>query len=116
MSVPAEAPQLQGRSCTQCHKQFNVPATSTATQCADCQIGAAQLSGGPVNYTNQADLQNRGRGKGQLFGGLALMIVGIAITAGTYSHAQAEGGSYYISVGPIVAGLVMFIRGLINMG
>ncbi|HEY4179034.1 MAG TPA: hypothetical protein VGM90_19440 [Kofleriaceae bacterium] len=116
MSVPGEAPQLEPRACAQCRKQFTVPATSTATQCADCQLGAAQQFAGPANYANQADKQNRGRAKMQLFGGLALMVVGVAITAGTYSHAQAEGGSYYVSVGPIVAGLVMTIRGLINMG
>jgi hypothetical protein len=116
MSVPAEAPQLQPRSCASCGKSFNVPVTSTATQCADCQLGAAIAAGGRANYENQFDVNLRKRAKGEIVGGLVILGIGVAITAGTYASASANGGSYYITVGPIAVGLGLLIRGLIKMG
>jgi ribosomal protein S27AE len=44
--------------------------------------------------------------------GLVLMIVGIAVTAGTYSSASRGGGTYFIAYGPIVVGAIRFFQGL----
>ncbi len=45
--------------------------------------------------------------------GAILCIVGIAITAGTYSSAQDSGGGvYFIAYGPIVVGGIRFLQGV----
>lgn len=48
-----------------------------------------------------------------LFIGAVLIIIGIAITAGTHEAAVDRGGGYYvIAGGPIVVGLRCIFRGL----
>jgi len=48
--------------------------------------------------------------------GLVLVIVGIAITAGTYNSASARGGgTYFIAYGPIIVGAIRFFQGLFGM-
>ncbi|HTJ41192.1 MAG TPA: hypothetical protein VL463_03825 [Kofleriaceae bacterium] len=51
---------------------------------------------------------------GMIFGGIALFVVGVAITAGTYDHASQEGGTYFIAYGPMGLGVVLFFQGLVR--
>jgi hypothetical protein len=47
-----------------------------------------------------------------IFGG-ALLAVGLVITVATYRMAS-DGGTYYVSYGPVIGGVVLLIRGLIG--
>lgn len=49
----------ESRLCDRCNQPFNVPATSTATTCANCFLGAAHAASGPANYVNQIDGSGR---------------------------------------------------------
>ena len=46
--------------------------------------------------------------------GLLLLVIGIAITAGTYSAAVGgnAGGTYVLAYGPIIVGVLRLLRGL----
>ena len=46
--------------------------------------------------------------------GTIFLVIGIAITAGTYSIAASspDGGTYLVSFGPIIIGVLWLIRGL----
>lgn len=49
--------------------------------------------------------------------GFFLLVVGVAITVGTYVWADHRGGgTYIVSWGPMVAGLITLIRGLLAGG
>ena len=52
----------------------------------------------------------------QILVGVALLVLGIAITAGTHSAARhAGGGSYVIAYGPIVVGVITIFKGIFNL-
>jgi uncharacterized membrane protein len=52
-------------------------------------------------------------GSGEVALGLILIVIGIVITAVTYSHASSEGGGRYIlAFGPIIVGVIKLFRGL----
>ena len=52
----------------------------------------------------------------QILVGLGLLILGIAVTAGTHSAARhAGGGSYVIAYGPIVVGVITIFKGIFNL-
>ena len=52
----------------------------------------------------------------QLAIGCALLLLGIAVTAGTHSAARhAGGGSYVIAYGPIVVGVITIFKGIFNL-
>jgi hypothetical protein len=53
---------------------------------------------------------------GQIVLGLILLIVGIAITATTHSHASRQGGTYVVAYGPMIWGAITMLRGLIRLG
>ena len=57
----------------------------------------------------------RSRASGQLTLGVALLVVGVVITAVTYGSATGGGGTYIIAYGPIIVGVIKVIRGLSNL-
>jgi uncharacterized membrane protein len=48
----------------------------------------------------------------QLVWGVALLVVGIVITAATYANASQRGGTYIISFGPIIFGALRIVTAL----
>jgi hypothetical protein len=48
--------------------------------------------------------------------GAVLVVIGVAITAGTYHSASSRGGgTYFIAYGPIVVGVINFFKGLFTL-
>ena len=60
----------------------------------------------------------RSQGARELGIGILLLVVGIAITAGTYSAAasSSSGGHYVLAYGPIAIGVINIFRGLFHLG
>jgi hypothetical protein len=56
----------------------------------------------------------RGRsGKSLIITGIVLVVIGLAITVGSYEWASSRGGgSYYISFSPIIIGIIAIVRGV----
>ena len=50
--------------------------------------------------------------KGLMLSGLGLALLGGVLTAGMYSNAADNGGTYYVFWGLIAVGVVNFLRGL----
>ena len=51
----------------------------------------------------------------QLLVGTMLVIVGVVITAATYSAARNDGDRYFLAFGPIVIGAIAMVRGFIGL-
>ena len=47
--------------------------------------------------------------KRQLIYGLVLVAIGVVITVGTYTWSSQQGGTYFISFGPIIFGLIRIL-------
>ena len=47
--------------------------------------------------------------------GLLLLVVGLVITAATYSSAAREGGTYVVAYGPVIFGAIRIFRGLTRL-
>jgi hypothetical protein len=58
----------------------------------------------------------RTSGRQSMIAGGALFAVGLLITIVTYEWASNSdsGGTYFVSYGPMIAGAVLFIRGLVT--
>lgn len=56
----------------------------------------------------------RGRsGKSLIITGVVLVVIGLAITVGSYAWASSRGGgSYYVSISPIIIGIIAIVRGV----
>jgi len=55
----------------------------------------------------------RGReGKSLIITGIVLLVIGLAITVGTYAWANSHGGSYYLTFTPIIVGIIAIVRGI----
>ncbi|HEX6448523.1 MAG TPA: DUF2510 domain-containing protein [Trebonia sp.] len=56
----------------------------------------------------------RGRsGKSLIITGIVLVVIGLAITVGSYAWASSRGGgSYYVSFSPIIIGIIAIVRGV----
>ena len=55
----------------------------------------------------------RSDGRRQMLGGIALLVIGIVITAATYSSASSSGGgTYIVAYGPMIWGVIQLFRGL----
>jgi hypothetical protein len=60
----------------------------------------------------------RSQGARELGIGILLLVIGIVITAGTYSAAasSSSGGHYFLAYGPIAVGIINIFRGLFHLG
>jgi hypothetical protein len=56
--------------------------------------------------------ERRSRKQTDVVLGLLFLVVGLAITFGTYDSASQQGGTYIIAYGPIVFGVIRLFRGL----
>jgi hypothetical protein len=54
----------------------------------------------------------RGRGWPQVWYGLIVFAIGLVITLVTYSQAHSGGGTYIITWGPMIIGVISMVRGL----
>jgi hypothetical protein len=56
----------------------------------------------------------RGRqGKSLIITGIVLLVIGLAITVGTYAWASSHGGGhYYVTFTPIILGIIAIVRGV----
>jgi hypothetical protein len=56
----------------------------------------------------------RGRqGKSLIITGIVLLVIGLAITVGSYAWASSHGGGhYYITFTPIIIGIIAIVRGI----
>jgi hypothetical protein len=57
---------------------------------------------------------HRAEGVKQIVGGLIALVVGLAITIGTYTAASG-GGVYFVAYGPMIFGVIYLIKGLVNV-
>ena len=57
----------------------------------------------------------RKQGLGYLVGGIVITIVALAITAGSYSAASEQGGTYYVCWGLALFGIYLAIRGALQL-
>jgi len=51
----------------------------------------------------------------QLLVGTMLVVVGVVVTAATYTSARNDGDRYLLAFGPIVVGAIAMVRGLIGL-
>jgi hypothetical protein len=71
----------------------------------------------PIMEQVQADAfraEQRARASRDIVFGIILLVVGVIITAATYSSASRAGGTYIIAYGPIVFGVIRIGRGLMR--
>src|SRR5262245_11658041 len=54
----------------------------------------------------------RSRASGEIVVGIMLIVIGVVITAATYSSVSTTGGSYIVAYGPIIVGVIKLFRGL----
>jgi hypothetical protein len=55
---------------------------------------------------------HRASGHRMMIVGGVIALLGIVITAATYSSASQAGGTYIVAYGPIIGGVITFFRGL----
>lgn len=68
----------------------------------------------PRQAANQAQSEARLEGVGMMIGGAVIALLGIGITAFSYSAAK-PGGMYVVTYGLVIGGAIGFFRGLIQM-
>jgi uncharacterized membrane protein YvbJ len=90
--------------------------SSDAVACRFCQRPLDQQTRQAAAATQE--LANRDYRKKQslktMLIGLAMLVVGIAITVGTYAAASSGGGRYVVTWGLIIFGGFRFLQGLIG--
>ena len=75
----------------------------------------AQMSD-PSESTEDFDLVDpRTMAVRQLLVGTMLVVVGVVVTAATYSSARHDGDRYLLAFGPIVIGAIAMVRGFIGL-
>jgi hypothetical protein len=86
---------------------------------ATCDCGWSFASGKMTSSPQAAqhseaerEAQRRARGNSQLAVGALLLVIGVVITAVTYSSVSTSGGTYIIAYGPMLLGAINIVRGL----
>src|SRR5512139_3922512 len=70
----------------------------------------------PSESTNDFDLVDpRAMAVRQLLVGTMLVVVGVVVTAPTYTTARHDGDRYLLAFGPIVVGAIAMVRGFIGL-
>jgi hypothetical protein len=120
---PFRAPgDVQNITCATCGT--TVPASQAAgTRCRRC-IQPAPPATPPISepfcdpaleFQLRRDAE-RAKGRSDVGFGVALLAIGIVITAVTYSSASHSGGTYIIALGPVIGGVIRLFRGLARLG
>ena len=110
-AVAAPVPAM-GPTCPRCGIMAVWQPTVGRWGCDRCRMYLDQM-GAPQDAAKAAKRALAGR---QIGIGLLLAIIGIAVTAGTYSSAADRGGgTYFIAYGPMIFGAITFFRGLGNL-
>ena len=70
----------------------------------------------PADSSRDFDLVDpRAMAVRQLIVGTMLVVVGVVVTAATYSTARHDGDRYLLAFGPIVIGAIAMVRGFIGL-
>jgi hypothetical protein len=70
----------------------------------------------PSESTDDFDLVDpRTMAVRQLLVGTMLVVVGVVVTAATYTTARHDGDRYLLAFGPIVIGVIAMVRGFIGL-
>jgi hypothetical protein len=105
---------MAAKRCPKC-KLIN-PGTTVVCDCGWSFVdGTMSAPRDPQQRDDALREEHHARGARQLGIGVLLLLVGILITATTYSSASTSGGSYLIAYGPIIFGIVHIVRGLVSM-
>ena len=122
--VPFEAIGRKAQ-CNRCKTVFRIAAPGSlppATASAPPPLPVLPLpplngAPNPAAYASQQHLapkappaQVRKRAVIGLFSGIALVVIGLAITIASYNTASDEGGTYYVLWGPVVFGAGLTLR------
>jgi len=87
----------------------------TSLRPAQPVLEAARMSD-PAESTQDFDLVDpRTMAVRQLLVGTMLVVVGVVVTAATYSTARHDGDRYLLAFGPIVIGAIAMVRGFIGL-
>ncbi len=95
-------------------------ASGTAKHLAHLPVARPVLDGAampdPSDSTKDFDLVDpRTMAVRQLLVGTMLVVVGVVVTAATYSSARNDGDRYLLAFGPIVIGAIAMVRGFIGL-
>ena len=65
--------------------------------------------------SHREDSARRSQANGQIAFGALLLVIGVVITAATYSSVSQSGGTYILAWGPIVVGIIKIVRGVTHL-
>lgn len=81
---------------------------ATPNQSADLHV--AEDSTGAIDLVDPRTMAVR-----QLLVGTMLVVVGVVVTAATYTTARHDGDRYLLAFGPIVIGAIAMVRGFVGL-
>jgi hypothetical protein len=121
--APRTSAQYQAQLTQYVARQFTLGRKKSEIISALVKSGVSQAQSAKIvedveNAIKKARKSSRkSRGRKQLIYGSVLLVIGVAITAGTYVVALsgATGGYYLVSAGAILVGLLSIIRGAVNV-
>jgi hypothetical protein len=107
---PADAPKVQQRVHVP-----DAPKHPASLHAARPVLERAAMPD-PSDSTQDFDLVDpRTMAVRQLLVGTMLVVVGVVVTAATYSSARNDGDRYLLAFGPIVIGAIAMVRGFIGL-
>jgi hypothetical protein len=106
-----DAPPQQYDQAPAAPAEYGQPAYGQPTY-GQPQYGQAQY-GQPASFSPYGTPKSGRRGRGLMIAGPIIFLIGVLITIVTYSLAP-PGGTYLISFGPMIWGILWFIRGLVQ--
>ena len=118
---PFRAPgEVQTVACATCGA--SVPASqASGTRCQRCMQPAPRAAPPVLEPPYDPALElalsrdaQRARASRDIGYGLVLLVIGLVVTAVTYSSASRDGGTYIIAYGPMVVGAIRLLRGLVR--
>jgi uncharacterized membrane protein HdeD (DUF308 family) len=98
---------MDAKSCPVC-KLVN-PATGMECDCGYSFVTDQMTARGEERARQQ---EHQSWANGRLIIGVVLLVIGILVTAVTYSDASKSGGTYTIAYGAMIVGVINIVRGL----